>query len=67
MQSEPPTSRRVKIVLEEKKENQIRKPYSGFIYFSQQFLEVIRHRFTYLTNQQVTRALAYRWTNLTRE
>lgn len=48
-------------------ENKPKKPLSAYIYFSQEFREIIRQRFPFLTVAQIMRAVSFRWSNLTKE
>lgn len=48
-------------------ENKPKKPLSAYIYFSQEFREIIRARFPFLTVAQIMRAVSYRWSNLSKE
>ena len=40
---------------------------SAYIYFSQEFREIIRQRFPFLTVAQIMNAVSYRWKNLSKE
>jgi hypothetical protein len=44
-----------------------KKPLSAYIYFSQEFRELIRQRFPFLNVSQVMKAVTFRWQRLTKE
>jgi hypothetical protein len=48
-------------------ENKPKKPLSAYIYFSQEFREIIRQRFPFLTVAQIMKAVSYRWGQMTKE
>jgi hypothetical protein len=48
-------------------EDKPKKPLSAYIYFSQEFREIIRMKFPFLTVAQIMKAVSYRWSSLTKE
>lgn len=47
--------------------NKPKKPLSAYIYFSQEFREIIRQRFQYMTVSNIMKAVSFKWKNLARE
>lgn len=47
--------------------NKPKKPLSAYIYFSQEFREIIKLRFPFLTVAQIMTAVGNRWGSLTKE
>lgn len=48
-------------------EDKPKKPLSAYIYFSQEFREIIRSKFPFLTVAQIMKAVSNRWQTLTKE
>lgn len=48
-------------------ENKPKKPLSAYIYFSQEFREIIKQRYPYLTVLQIMKAVSYRWSKLSKD
>jgi hypothetical protein len=48
-------------------EDKPKKPLSAYIYFSQEFREIIRSKFPFLTVAQIMKAVSYRWQLLTKD
>lgn len=44
-----------------------RKPLSAYVYFSQEFREIIRTRFSFLSSAQVMKAVSFKWQSLSKE
>lgn len=47
--------------------NKPKKPLSAYIFFSQEFREIIKLRFPFLTVAQIMTAVGNRWGSLTKE
>ena len=48
-------------------EDKPKKPLSAYIYFSQEFREIIRSKFPFLTVAQIMKAVSYRWQLLNKD
>lgn len=48
-------------------DNKPKKPLSGYIYFSQEFREIIRQRFPFLNSRQIMKAVSFKWQRLSKE
>lgn len=44
-----------------------KKPLSAFVFFSQEFREILRQRFPFLTVNQVLKAVNFKWANMNKE
>jgi structure-specific recognition protein 1 len=44
-----------------------KKPLSAYIFFSQEFREIIRQRFPFFNSAQIVKAVSFKWNSLKKE
>ena len=48
-------------------ESKPKKPLSAYIYFSQEFREIVRNKYTQMTVTQIMKAVSFQWSTLSKE